>query len=204
MEAAYRESGLRPADIDLIECHATGTVIGDTTEIQSCAQIFRDRSRIALGSLKANLGHLLPVAGVAGLIKVLQSMEHGLRPAIPHLDELNPALAGTPLAPTLEPTEWPTSSVRRAAVNAFGFGGNNAHLLVEQAPATTGVSVSIAAPRPPADGQRSRRGRFLAHRRGRSERARGRSHARDSRSARRTGVSPAGSRADAGPAGRDA
>jgi 3-oxoacyl-(acyl-carrier-protein) synthase/3-hydroxymyristoyl/3-hydroxydecanoyl-(acyl carrier protein) dehydratase len=150
MEAAYRESGLRPADIDLIECHATGTVIGDTTEIQSCAQIFRDRSRIALGSLKANLGHLLPVAGVAGLIKVLQSMEHGLRPAIPHLDELNPALAGTPLAPTLEPTEWPTSSVRRAAVNAFGFGGNNAHLLVEQAPATTGVSVSIAAPRPPA------------------------------------------------------
>ncbi len=150
MEAAYRESGLRPADIDLIECHATGTVIGDTTEIQSCAQVFRDRPGVALGSLKANLGHLLPVAGVAGLIKVLKSMEHGLRPAIPHLDELNPALAGTPLAPTLETTEWKPAAVRRAAVNAFGFGGNNAHLIVEQPSAPSGVTVSMGAPQPPS------------------------------------------------------
>ncbi|MBL9209374.1 MAG: hypothetical protein JNL92_02850, partial [Opitutaceae bacterium] len=129
---------------------ATGTVIGDTTEIESCARVFQGRTRVALGSLKASLGHLLPVAGVAGLIKVLKSMEHGLRPAIPHLDALNPALAGTPLVPELEATEWPAASVRRAAVNAFGFGGNNAHLLVEQAPTPASVTVSVAAPRAPS------------------------------------------------------
>ena len=132
MKAAYRGAGLRPAEIELIECHATGTGVGDATEIQSCAQVFAGGPRVALGSLKANLGHLLPVAGVAGLIKVLKSMEHGMRPAILHLDDLNPALAGTPLAPAVETTEWKTDAVRRAAINAFGFGGNNAHLLVEQ------------------------------------------------------------------------
>lgn len=150
MEAAYRGSGLRPADIDLIECHATGTSVGDATEIQSCAQLFAGAGNVALGSLKANIGHLLPVAGVAGLIKVLKSMEHGVRPGILHLDELNPALAGTPLRPGTETVEWKTASVRRAAVNAFGFGGNNAHLLVEQsstAARTTSVP-GATLPRP--------------------------------------------------------
>ncbi len=132
MEAAYRGSGLRPAEIELIECHATGTRVGDATEIQSCAQVFAGAPRVALGSLKSNIGHLLPVAGVAGLIKVLKSMEHGVRPAILHLDEVNPVLAGTPLEPAQETGEWKTDTVRRAAINAFGFGGNNAHLLVEQ------------------------------------------------------------------------
>ncbi|MCX6951158.1 MAG: beta-ketoacyl synthase N-terminal-like domain-containing protein [Verrucomicrobia bacterium] len=136
MEAAYRGSGLTPADIDLIECHATGTGVGDATEIRSCAEVFAGARGVALASLKANIGHLLPVAGVAGLIKVLQSMAHGVRPAILHLDEVNPALAGTPLTAGVETTEWKTNSVRRAAVNAFGFGGNNAHLLVEQSPTT--------------------------------------------------------------------
>lgn len=150
MEAAYRGAGLRPKDIDLIECHATGTSVGDATEIQSCAQVFAEARQVALGSLKANIGHLLPVAGVAGLIKVLKSMEHGVRPGILHLDELNPALAGTRLAPEIAATEWKTESVRRAAVNAFGFGGNNAHLLVEQAStAVGGPSVpGVSLPRP--------------------------------------------------------
>jgi acyl transferase domain-containing protein len=102
MEAAYRGAGLRPAEIELIECHATGTGVGDATEIQSCAQVFAGGPPVALGSLKANLGHLLPVAGVAGLIKVLKAMEHGVRPAILHLDEVNPALAGTPLVAAQE------------------------------------------------------------------------------------------------------
>lgn len=152
MEAAYRGSGLRPVDIDLIECHATGTSVGDATEIQSCAQVFAGagEGNVALGSLKANIGHLLPVAGVAGLIKVLKSMEHGVRPGILHLDELNPALAGTPLKAGVEAVEWKTGSVRRAAVNAFGFGGNNAHLLVEQSStaARTTIAPGATLPRP--------------------------------------------------------
>ena len=134
MQAAFRGSGLRPQDIDLIECHATGTTLGDATEIQSCAEVFSAAKRVALGSVKANLGHLLPVAGVAGLIKVLQSMQAGVQPGILHLDALNPALHGTVLAPAVETGDWKTRSVRRAAINAFGFGGNNAQLLVEQSP----------------------------------------------------------------------
>ena len=134
MQAAFRGSGLRPQDIDLIECHATGTMLGDATEIQSCAEVFSAGKRVALGSVKANLGHLLPVAGVAGLIKVLQSMQAGVQPGIPQLDALNPALHGTVLAPGVETRDWKTRSVRRAAINAFGFGGNNAQLLVEQSP----------------------------------------------------------------------
>lgn len=134
MQAAFRGSGLRPQDIDLIECHATGTMLGDATEIQSCAEVFSAAKTVALGSVKGNLGHLLPVAGVAGLIKVLQSMQAGVQPAIPQLDVLNPALHGTVLAPGVETQDWKTRSVRRAAINAFGFGGNNAQLLVEQSP----------------------------------------------------------------------
>eukprot|EP01035_Chromulina_nebulosa_P036962 gene36962-49869_t len=122
MSAAYAMSGLQPADIDAIECHATGTSVGDATELRSCAEVFAGTRTVALGSLKSNLGHLLPVAGVAGLIKVLQSMAHGERSAILHLDTPSPALAGTPFAPDLAPTEWTTRTVRRAAVNAFGFG----------------------------------------------------------------------------------
>lgn len=134
MQAAFRGSGLRPQDIDLIECHATGTTLGDATEIQSCAEVFSASKRVVLGSVKGNLGHLLPVAGVAGLIKVLQSMQAGMQPCIPQLDALNPALQGTVLAPAVEAQDWKTRSVRRAAINAFGFGGNNAQLLVEQSP----------------------------------------------------------------------
>jgi len=134
MQAAFRGSGLRPQDIDLIECHATGTMLGDATEIQSCAEVFSASKRVVLGSVKGNLGHLLPVAGVAGLIKVLQSMQAGVQPCIPQLDALNPALHGTVLVPAVEAQDWKTASVRRAAINAFGFGGNNAQLLVEQSP----------------------------------------------------------------------
>ncbi|KAB2642168.1 MAG: 3-hydroxyacyl-[acyl-carrier-protein] dehydratase FabA, partial [Verrucomicrobia bacterium] len=133
---------------DLIECHATGTAVGDATEIRSCAQVFAGARHVALGSLKGHLGHLLPVAGVAGLIKVLKAMEHGVRPAILHLDVINPAMAGTPLAADVETVEWPTTAVRRAAINAFGFGGNNAHLIVEQAPAAARAVTVPGAARP--------------------------------------------------------
>ncbi len=149
MRAAYEMSGLGPSDIDAIELHATGTSVGDAVELRSCAGVFAGTRSIALGSLKSNLGHLLPVAGAAGLIKVLKSMEHGERAAILHLDEPSPVLAGTPFAPDLAPAEWTTHGIRRAAVNAFGFGGNNAHLLVEQSPAPARAR-PVASPPTPA------------------------------------------------------
>ncbi|MBI5768904.1 MAG: polyketide synthase dehydratase domain-containing protein [Verrucomicrobia bacterium] len=132
LEAAYARTDVKPSDIEVIECHATGTIVGDAVELESCGHLFGHDRGPWLGSLKSNVGHLLPVAGVAGLIKVLKSMEHGAIAPIRGLDEPNPALAGTRLRPALAPMAWDGRGPRRAAVNAFGFGGNNAHLIVEQ------------------------------------------------------------------------
>ena len=93
------------------------------------ARVFPGCADVPIGSLKSNLGHLITAAGVAGLIKVLGAMEHGLRPPTLHAEEPVDALDGTPfrLLHAAEPWDGP----RRAAVSAFGFGGNNAHLIVE-------------------------------------------------------------------------
>ena len=126
---ALHGAGLAPADIGLVECHATGTPVGDATEIRSMARVYQGCADVPIGSLKSNLGHLITAAGVAGLIKVLAAMEHGLRPPTLHAEEPIDALHGTPfrLLHAAEPWDGP----RRAALSAFGFGGNNAHLIVE-------------------------------------------------------------------------
>ena len=126
---ALHGAGLAPADIGMVECHATGTPVGDATEIRSMARVYQGCADVPIGSLKSNLGHLVTAAGVAGLIKLLGAMEHGLRPATLHAEEPVDALHGTPfrLLHAAEPWDGP----RRAALSAFGFGGNNAHLIVE-------------------------------------------------------------------------
>lgn len=130
MRAAYRASGLSPRDIGWIECHATGTPLGDATELESTAQVFAGCEDVPIGSLKANLGHLITAAGAAGLLKVLAAMEAGVRPPTPHLDGPLEALKGTPLRVVTVPEPW-EQQIRRAAISAFGFGGNDAHLIVE-------------------------------------------------------------------------
>ena len=129
LRLAYQMAGLSPAEIGLLECHATGTPVGDATELRSMARVFAGAAGVPIGSLKSNLGHLITAAGVAGLIKVLAAMKHGVRPPTLHVEEPNPALAGTPfrLLRAAEPWRGP----KRAGVSAFGFGGNNAHLIVE-------------------------------------------------------------------------
>jgi len=131
MRAAYAEAGLAPSDVSLLECHATGTIVGDSAEVRSMAEVFAGTREIPIGSLKANLGHLITVAGVAGLLKVLGALEAGVRPPTPNLRDPNPALAGTPFRVLREAEAWDSKGPRRAAVSAFGFGGNNAHLVVE-------------------------------------------------------------------------
>ena len=134
LRSAYAQAGLSPAAIQLVECHATGTTVGDAIEVRALAQLFAEHGATAdLGSLKANLGHLITVAGVAGLIKVLGALRHRTLPASPRVAEQTEALRGSSLHLHDAPRPW-TSQVRRAAVSAFGFGGNNAHLLVEEAP----------------------------------------------------------------------
>jgi len=131
MRRAYEVAGFDPASISLLECHATGTAVGDATEVESSAEVFAAASDLPVGSLKGNLGHPITAAGVAGLIKVLEAMRAGERPPTLHVDEPSPAFAGTPLRPLRELEPWPERP-RRAGISAFGFGGNDAHLIVEE------------------------------------------------------------------------
>jgi acyl transferase domain-containing protein len=134
MAAAYAMAGLAPGDISLLECHATGTPVGDATEIASAAQLFHGLHDVPIGSLKANLGHLITAAGAAGLIKVLGALRTGVRPPSRPVATPLAALASSPfrLLQAPEPWERVDGAPRRAAISAFGFGGNNAHLIVEE------------------------------------------------------------------------
>ncbi len=132
LELAYREAGLRPADVSLIECHATGTPTGDATELRSLGRVFVGVDGLPLGSLKSNLGHLLTASGLAGLLKVLAAIGARVRPASLHAAPPLPALRETPFRLLGAPEPWEAPGLRRAAVSSFGFGGCNAHLIVEE------------------------------------------------------------------------
>jgi 3-oxoacyl-(acyl-carrier-protein) synthase/3-hydroxymyristoyl/3-hydroxydecanoyl-(acyl carrier protein) dehydratase/1-acyl-sn-glycerol-3-phosphate acyltransferase len=142
MRAAYASAGLSPSQIDYVECHATGTPVGDATELRSLREVLGPRAAGAaptpLGSLKANLGHLVTVAGTAGVLKVLAAFERGQLPPTPHLDDAgatSPAVDELGFEILKQPRAWKRrddDTPRRAAVSAFGFGGNNAHLVIEE------------------------------------------------------------------------
>ena len=129
---AYSRAGIDPRTISLLECHATGTPAGDLTEMNSVATVFEGVADLPVGSLKSNVGHLITVAGLAGVLKVTSAMEAGVRPPTLHLDDPIDALSGGPFRPLLAPEGWSVSGPRRAGLNNFGFGGNNAHLIIEQ------------------------------------------------------------------------
>ena len=135
IRSAYEISGLSGKDISLLECHATGTVLGDATEIASIREAFGDLSEpLPVGSLKSNMGHLITTAGAAALIKVIESMRAETRPPTLHVEDPAPSLDGAPLRVLAEAESWPSppGDLRRAGISAFGFGGNNAHLIVEE------------------------------------------------------------------------
>ncbi|MCU0655141.1 MAG: polyketide synthase dehydratase domain-containing protein [Polyangiaceae bacterium] len=142
IELAYREAGLGPSEIGLLECHATGTPVGDATELRSMGRMFAGLRGVPIGSLKSNLGHLITVAGVAGLQKVLGAMAAGTLPPTLHADQPLDELASSPFRLITRPEPW--NGPLRASVSAFGFGGNNAHLIVEAPPPPT-----TSIPRPP-------------------------------------------------------
>jgi acyl transferase domain-containing protein/phosphopantetheinyl transferase (holo-ACP synthase) len=139
---AYAASGVDPASIGLVEAHGTGIPLGDRTEIASLKSVFGERDTPigtkALGSVKSMISHCIPAAGIASLIKMSLSLHHRVLP--PTLcDEVNPELGieRTPFFINTQTAPWPArpGQPRRAAVNAFGFGGTNSHAIVEQAPA---------------------------------------------------------------------
>ncbi|WOF20615.1 polyketide synthase [Mycobacterium avium] len=133
---ALGESGVKPAEVGMIEGHGTGTRLGDRTELRSLAQTYGDTEPGAgalLGSVKSNLGHSLAAAGALGLAKVLVSAEHGAVPPTLHAAEASGEIdwehQGLRLAQTLTP--WPAiDGQRTAAASAFGIAGTNAHLIV--------------------------------------------------------------------------
>lgn len=131
MEAAYLSAGLEPRDISLLECHATGTRVGDGVEIRSTSRVFGSHT-VPAGSVKGNLGHLITSAGMAALAKTLTAFDRGVRPPSARVDAMTDELRGSSLRLLQEPETWDAPAPRRAALSAFGFGGNNAHLIVEE------------------------------------------------------------------------
>ena len=131
MNAAYQKAGLTPADIHFIECHATGTPRGDTVELESLAQVWGDSPKPAIGSLKANIGHPITASGVASLLKVLSAFDARILPPTP-CDEPLDAIDRHGFRLLTEAEPWTCDGPRRAAISNFGFGGNNAHLIVEE------------------------------------------------------------------------
>ena len=138
---AQAVSNVDPETISYIETHGTGTSLGDPIEIAALTQAFRaatsKKNFCAIGSVKSNIGHLDPAAGVAGLIKTVLCLEHKLLPPSLHFEEPNPAIdfANSPFYVNDKLSSWETSDTpRRAAVSSFGIGGTNSHVVLEEAP----------------------------------------------------------------------
>lgn len=132
LRAAYEISGIDPERVSYVECHATGTPVGDATEIASMQEIFHANAGMPIGSLKANLGHLITASGAAGLVKLLQALRAKVLPPTPSCDKPSEALANSRYRLLSEPAPWESSTPRIAGLSAFGFGGNNAHLILEE------------------------------------------------------------------------
>ncbi|MFI5821888.1 beta-ketoacyl synthase N-terminal-like domain-containing protein [Streptomyces rishiriensis] len=137
---AWRAAGLDPAEPDsigLLEAHGTATPAGDGAELTTLAEVFGPGDGTAvLGSVKSMIGHAMPAAGVAGLVKAALAVHHGTLLPTLHCDDPHPALARTRFRTLEKAADWETTErrpVRRAAVNAFGFGGINAHVVLEEA-----------------------------------------------------------------------
>jgi len=139
LERTYRRAGILPSEVGFVEAHGTGTVVGDRTELSALTDIFVDtgaiRNQTYLGSVKTQIGHAKCAAGIAGLVKATLAVQHGIIPPILHMnkpngyydEKTNPFVFNTNLA------LW-KSEKRIAGVSAFGFGGTNFHMVIENYP----------------------------------------------------------------------
>ncbi|MDR1387423.1 MAG: 4'-phosphopantetheinyl transferase superfamily protein [Propionibacteriaceae bacterium] len=133
LRRAWRQSGLDPADVSYIEAHGTGTPVGDATEIETLTQVFGDQSarRAYLGSVKSNIGHLMPAAGAMGLIKTALALFHRQIPPTLHCQRPRSELLRSRFEAVSEVVDWEAAGLPLiAGVDAFGFGGINAHAVL--------------------------------------------------------------------------
>jgi amino acid adenylation domain-containing protein len=139
---AYDNAGVDPATVSYVECHGTGTAIGDPIEITALSQVFAARTSrrgfCAIGSIKTNIGHLDTAAGVCGLIKAVLALHHRALPPSLHFQTPNPRIdfASSPFYVNTELRPWEVAegTPRRAGVTSLGMGGTNAHVVLEEAP----------------------------------------------------------------------
>jgi acyl transferase domain-containing protein len=150
---ALAAAGVGGAEIDYVEAHGTGTALGDPIEVGALGAVLGEgrapETPLAIGSVKTNIGHLEPAAGVAGLIKTVLALQHEALPPLLHLRDLNPriALDELPIVLPTELTPWPRGTrPRLAGVSSFGASGTNAHLILEEAPLVEPPAVTAQRP----------------------------------------------------------
>ncbi|KAK9413823.1 hypothetical protein SUNI508_11641 [Seiridium unicorne] len=140
IRTAYANAGISNLnDTAYLECHGTGTQAGDYAEVKGAGATFApgrpEGKPLIIGSIKSNVGHSEPAAGMSGLIKTVLAMETGIIPGTPLFQVPNPSIdfAGNNVAASRSAQRWPETDLRRASINSFGFGGSNAHAIIEQA-----------------------------------------------------------------------
>ncbi|KAF3028235.1 t1pks [Penicillium rubens] len=134
VRGCYQKAGLDPRETQYFEAHGTGTQAGDTIEAQGIATVFASRQEpLLIGSIKTNVGHTEAASGLASIIKTALAMENGVIPPSINFEKPNPkiSLDDWNLKLVREVETWPAGPIRRASINNFGYGGSNAHIILE-------------------------------------------------------------------------